>query len=430
MRVLGLFGILFLTISCGEGGPLAPWSFIDGGGEAGINRKATGYAYTPVLASVGSRLYAGWIEDEGGVDQFQVAAFTGSESSPAWTSVSGAGLNGINANPTRSAENPQLTALGSRLYATWQEHNGTITHIRVAVFNGNLFAPAWTMVDANGDNGLNKDPVRHAGRAELAVFNSKLYATWNESNSVTDQTRVAVYNGNDSSPAWTFVDGNGVNGLNLDPSDAAVTPRLVAAGSRLYATWRENSGVYQVRVAAYNGNDSSPAWTFVDGGGTNGLNKNPIRTAADARLAVLGSKLYATWSETNGSNLQIRVAVFNGNVSSPAWSFVDGNGVNGINGDPTRDAVRPQLIMLGSQLFGTWIEDSATGDRIRIALYGGNDSSPSWSFAEESEKVGINLSPDKAAAEPDLAVMGSKLYATWLENNAAGFDRVRVAVKR
>ena len=95
----------------------------------------------------------------------------------------------------------------------------------------------------------------------FAYFNSKLYAIWAESS----QIRVAVYNGNESSPSWTFIDGNASKGL-LEGKCCASEAVLAVHNNKLYAAWWEGRGNYQTRIAVYNGDDSAPSWSFVDGG--------------------------------------------------------------------------------------------------------------------------------------------------------------------
>jgi mevalonate pyrophosphate decarboxylase len=180
---------------------------------------------------------------------------------------------------------------------------------------------------------------------------------------------MAVYNGNDGIPAWTPVDDNGTNGINKNVAQSAVAPQLTVLGSKLYATWVESKGTAnQIRMAVYNGNDGVPAWTFVDGGGTDGINKNVAQYADVPQLTVLGSKLYATWYESNGTAYQIRTAVYNGNDAASAWAFVDGGGTNGINKNVARPAYAPQLTVLGSKLYSTWYEYNGTANQIRIAV--------------------------------------------------------------
>ncbi len=202
----------------------------------------------------------------------------------------------------------------------------------------------------------------------MLVTNSKLYISWSESNGFPQQARVAVYNGNDGAPAWTFVDGNAATGLNRDPAQGAYAPRIYAFNSKIYLTWYEHNGTaIQVRVKVYNGNDGAPSWAFVDGGGAPGLNKDTSQATSAPQLTALGSTLYATWSEGNATQ-QIRVAAYNGNDSSPSWSFSDGNGVNGINKDVTKAALEPQLGVFNSKLYATWREINGAAYQIRAAV--------------------------------------------------------------
>jgi predicted nucleic acid binding AN1-type Zn finger protein len=370
-----------------------------------------------------------------------------------WTFVDGNGPNGINKNITKSAVAPQLTVFGSKLYATWQEDaNNPAFHtpqIRVAVYNSNNSSPSWTFVDGNGPNGINRYMTRSAIAPQLTVFGSKLYATWQEDTNnpafYSSQIRVAVYNGNDSSPSWTFVDGNGPNGINRYTTRSAIAPQLTVFGSKLYATWQEDTNnpafqTSQILVAVYNGNDTSPSWTFVDGNGPNGINKNTTQNALAPQLTVCGSKLYATWEEgTNNPTSyasQIRVVVYNGNDSSPSWTFVDGNGPNGINKNTTQNILAPQLTVFGSKLYATWEEGTSNpafhASQIRVAVYNGNDSSPSWAFVDGNGPNGINKNITQNAVAPQLTVFGNKLYATWQEdtNNPAFYaSQIRVAVQ-
>jgi hypothetical protein len=468
------------------------WSFVDGNGANGVNKNTSRTAAAPQLSIFNSKLYATWSESNGSTHQIRMAVYNGNDGVPAWSFVDGNGANGINKNTAREAYQAQLTEFNSKLYATWQEYNGSTNQIRMAVYNGNDGAPAWSFVDGNGANGINKNTARNAWYPQLTVFNSKLYATWQEWNaSSIGQIRMLVYNGNDGAPAWSFVDGNGVNGMNKDtarqgwgpqltvfdsklytalredngsgvpqirmalyngndgaaswgfvdsgaansinkdPARQASIPQLLNFNSKLYAAWYEYNGssVTQIRMAVYNGNNGSPAWSFVDGNGANGINKNTARHATAPKLLNFNSKLYATWYEENGSFVgQIRIAVYNGNDSSPVWSFVDGNGANGINKDPARQANGPQLLSFNSKLYATWFEINGTAYQIRMAVYNGNDSSPAWSFVDGNGANGINKDPSRYAGNPQLLSFNSKLYATWSEYNGSSVAQIRMAV--
>ena len=175
-------------------------------------------------------------------------------------------------------------------------------------------------MDNSTASGINRNSSYNAESPELSIFNSKLYAAWQESNSnnVT-QIRVAVFNGNITSPSWSFVDnGDSTKGMNKiidkDVNENATAPRMTVFDSSLYLTWLQEHGLSkQMRLAKYNGNDSSPEWTLVDrydelGISRFGLNYNILKVAATPVIAASRSKLYAAWSEPDSSGkTQIRV---------------------------------------------------------------------------------------------------------------------------
>jgi hypothetical protein len=440
LRSMLTLAVLFLA-SCGgssgggSSGAVTPapeitsWAYLDSTTINGINKNVAQTAVAPQLTVLGSKLYATWNENNGTASQIRVAVYNGNDAAPAWTFVDGGGTNGINKNGAQGAFAPQLTVLGSKLYATWQESNGTTDQIRMAVYNGIDTAPVWASVDGNGTNGINKYVALNAFAPQLTVLGSKLYATWGEyTGAGATQIRMAVYNGNDGAPAWTFVDGGGTNGINKNVALSAYAPQLTVLGSKLYATWYEfNVTASQIRMAVYNGNDAAPTWTAVDGNLTDGINKSGAQGATDPQLTVLGSKLYATWNEYNGTDYQIRMAVYNGNDAAPTWASVDGNGTNGINKNAAQTATAPQLTVLGSKLYATWYENNGTAYQIRMAVYNGNDAASAWAFVDGGGTNGINKNVAQYADVPQLTVLGSKLYSTWYEYNGTA-NQIRIAV--
>lgn len=388
-----------------------------------------------------------------------------------WSSVDG-GSASAGINPSSGGDSPCLAEFSAKLYAAWAEGD----HIRVAVYNGNDAAPAWAFIDG-GANGINKDPGQTAGHAQLVAFNAKLYAAWSEAGSI----RVAVYNGNDAAPVWTFVDGDGVAGIVNDPAATAEHPRFAVLGTKLYATWQELGASTLAQVAVYNGNDSAPDWTFVDNGGivsTNvGGSTRPVLAAFSSKLylafenngiavqvyggddaapawtsvtgaltvlfrineqaynpelAVLNGRLYLAWREYLSaplfSSMQIRVAVYNGNDAAADWRFVDGHGVYGINKNPHLFADSgPRMVVHQARLYAVWSErlpDVEIG-QVTVAAYNGTDAAPAWTFADKGE-FGINFDPAHNAMDPAVAVVNSKLYAAWRETYAG--TQIRVAV--
>lgn len=388
---------------------------VDGGG---INKDSSKDAALPVLLPFNSKLYVTWREANATANQIRAAVYNSDDTSPTWSRVDGDAINGLNKAPLQHASAPRPVDFNSKFYLTWEESNGATSQIRVAVYNGNDGAPVWNFVDGNGVDGINYDVTKNANRPHPLSFNTKLYLTWQEDSGAANQIRVAVYNGNDGAPTWAFVDGNGVTGLNKDVTRSASRPRLASLSSKLYLCWAESNGTTtQTRVAVYNGNDGAPAWSFVDGNGVNGLNRDTAENSATPQLAEKSGKLYSVWPETNSGAAQLRAVVYNGDDSSPNWSEVDG-GI-ALNIDDTKNALNQSLISDNSTLYVSWVEDNGTANQIRLAVYNGEDAFPIWYLLDGGGSSGLNADPNSPAQTPHFAGFNSKLYGTWAESNGS-----------
>lgn len=407
------------------------WLLVDGAGANGINRDTSMGATLPQTTVFNNKLYAIWIESNGSRGQVRVVVYNGVASAPTWSFVDGGSYSaGLNYNAGKNGDTPQLVAFNSKLYALWTENNtntNSPSQVRVMVYNGNDAAPAWNFVDGNTNNGLNFNSAKDASFARAAVFSGSLYVTWTENNSGVFQVHVYRYNGNDASPAWTAVDNPSAaaTGINKDTSKDASNSVLVTLNNKLYAIWAESSnGKDLIRVALYPG--SAALWTtFVDAGG---LNRDATRFGAVPEGCVLNGKLYVTWREFNGTTYQVRLAAYNGNDAAPAWSFVDGGGTTGLNKDPGKTADQVHCAVSNSKLYLTWQEtNSATVNQVRVAVYNGNDSAPAVSFADGAGDKGINKDTALDAQNPRLNTFNSELFVIWSENNSVPRKQIRVA---
>jgi len=350
-----------------------------------------------------------------------------------WSFVDGNGTNGINKDVTKDASGQNsFVEFNNKLYFAWSESLGTVNNnnIRVTVYNGNDSSPTWRFIDGDAVTGINKDTSKLAVRPRLMVFNNKLYITWDERDAVGDhfQVRVKVYNGNDSSPSWSFVDGGGTYGINKNPNLHGYFSFPYVFDDKLYVTWNEGHGVStddQIRVAVFNGSDSSPVWSFVDGDApVNGLNKDTTKNATSPKLITLNNKLYLGWQESNGTAYQIRMTVYNGNDSSPTWKFIDGDGTNGLNKNTSISASMGSLVILGNKLYLNWSESNGTATQVRQVVYNGDDSYPGWTFIDGN---GLNKNSLKNAARIRSLVINDRLYLAWDEYDEIGnIDQIRV----
>lgn len=423
------------AVTINAGAAITGWQFVDGGGLA-----LAGYSLIPSSLTVNQgKIYLGW-NAGGGSDTNYVAVYNGNNSSPVWTAVTGSGINyhvGY-----QCSTGPLTVSLNGKLYATWIENNSSsVGQVRVAVYNGNDASPSWTFVDGDGANGLNYSTSRTVQGLKPVVFNGKFYVVWSETTSSADQMRAKVYNGNDSSPSWSFVDGGAATGINYNTSNSAESPFAVVFNSKLYAFWWEN---FYVQAKVYNGNDSSPSWTAIAGAGIDDTagGSGP----QDIKAATFNSKLYLSYEDSSTTGNQRRVEVYNGNDGSPSWSFVDG-GV-GLDYNPTVSGNLEytsgnNLFAFGNQLFAMWSEpldcssttaceqigwSSTYGNggptvpvNSRLALYNGNDGSPSWAFQDGDYYAGLNANPEYSTSDADdLTVsLGTRLYMAWTEASAA-----------
>ena len=398
------------------------WVLVDGGGSStGVNKNSTYRADNVSLHAFdnNSKLYVSWseISQYGSISQIRVKSYDNST----WSTIDGDSNNGINLIKSRNATNPSMSDNGTHLFAVWSEDNGAGNGlIRTAVYDNTTLS--WDFQN-NNFQALNNSTSRSANNPQLLNDNSSLYAIWSENNGTANQIRVKLF---DNSTSWNLVDkiGDNTTGINKDTSKNAINPKFPNFNSGIYAAWSEDNGsASQIRVAKF---DNSSSWTFVDGNSSTGINKATGKNATDPAMAVLSTKLYIAWSETNADNrTQIRVKSYDGS----SWSFVDGNNATkGINKDYTQNASYPQLVKVtdnssSSKLYAVWLEENGT-TQVRVAEFNGTST---WSFKDGDSFDGLNLNTAKITGKPSAAAYLNKLIVAWSETNSLGVPQIRVA---
>lgn len=297
-------------------------------------------------------------------------------------------------------------------------------------------SPTWKQVDnrVNGTTrspglGINFDTKVAAFLPRLVVHNGSLYATWYESVTSGGKIRVSRYNGDDTNPNWTFIDGGTSAGLNFNGKENAVMPNAVSFGGRLVVFWSEGvsstrtvSGT-QLRARAYTGTQ----WIWLDGGTAAGLNIDP-KLAAQAGVPVVvnvpvagnaagQSKLYVSFRQRSSTGVtQLRVKVYQGGSQwGNLWKVVDGG--NGLNLDPTKETTGQNAGGDGNSIYCAWSEVNAAGVRqMRVARYdGSNDNAPGWERLDGGQAWGLNRNPDAETANPGLQSLNGKIFLHWNE---------------
>lgn len=398
-------------------------------GATGMNNNAAMDAGRSSLIKFQNKLYAGWPEIDASNYNIHVSVFTGTYTSPAWTPVDNGSLN---FNNLALASEVRFETVNSKLYAITEEEIAGIGNIRVQVYNGNDSAPGWTFVDGGS---LNFNSTLQAGAAQTAVLNDKLYVLWRETTGASAfKIRIKVYNGNDGAPSWADVSGDAGAGLNKNATRTAFFPSLTVFNGKLYAAWPENDGssIKQLYVKVYNGDDFSPTWTAVDG---LGLNIDPLRQANRPSLAASDTRLFIIWHEFNASSVeQLRAKAYNGNDSSPSWTDITGgSAAAGLNYDSAQSVGIPDAAVYGmgsGRLYVTWPEATATVDQIRVKMFNGNISSPSWTFVDGNTATGVNKTTTLDANTPKFTVIEQSLYLAWPEDSNGGLTDYQSMIVR
>ena len=384
------------------------WSFVDGDGATGINKDVTQPAIAGELVVYNNTLFAGWSEEstsntvERGYGQIRVAGWDGNST---WTFVDGNGADGLNWDVTKLAEHVNFALFDSKLFLAWTEFSDTtsdLRQLRVRYWDGNNWIWAG---GGRGETGLNYNTAETVRLPSMAVFNSNLYLTWQEKQGSYGQIRVRKWDGT----TWSFVDAGGAEGINYNTSKGTDSPHLIVFDGNLYATWVETgtTGFYQIRFAEWDGTTN---WNFRDGDGTDGLNYDTSKEAHDSTTFVFGSKLYLIWAESNSSEIaQIRVKEWD----KTTWRFIDGNGANGLNRSSAKEAAIPSLFEFNSKLHAAWSEPNASGKhQIRVVQW---DGSSTWTFVDGDGENGLNKDSTNVAITPRAVIYNSKLYLSYME---------------
>ncbi|MBL8753793.1 MAG: hypothetical protein JNK15_10885, partial [Planctomycetes bacterium] len=326
-----------------------------------------------------------------------------------------------NFDPAGSAERPRLAVVDGGVYATWTERNpGTSRYqVRVARWNGSTTSPAWTFVDGNQANGLNRDPAQDADAPVLAEVLDNLYLAFYEADGFGIwQIRVRRFAVGTST--WTWLDGGGATGRNFNPAEPAWQPEVCGQSAALVLTWTEYSGgVQHVRLAAYDVFDSE--WTWLDGGTSNGLNVDPTRDAYASTVCGYQqsySRVMVAWVEVNGQG----VATVRASSGTSAGSFYSITPTTSLNFDDTRPASSPHLVALGARPYLAFGETIANRKQLRVAALGsstnefpGNATSP------------LNQDSALDARAGRLYSSGYQVFAVWAEENSSGVYQIRIA---
>ncbi|MCD1261193.1 hypothetical protein B5M42_020550 [Paenibacillus athensensis] len=381
--------------------------------NAAMNKDAAKNAVNPYLFVFNNELYASWEEQNAPYWQLRVAKFNGTS----WGLIDGNGADGLNTGANTNAKNSRLIAYNNSLYVVWDEAGGSgINQMRVRKYGG---GSSWTFAD--GGAGLNYNTGKAAQNASVAVYGSKLYLAWCESDGSATQIRVKAYDGT----SWSFVDGNATTGMNINTAKTAGAPSLEVYSGSLYLAWTEANDNFadQVRVKMYNGT----SWTSVDGGDSvNGINYSTTKAASTVRIAEYDGNLYATWSEGNPYK-QIRVKKYDG----ASWTSADSGGAQGLNKSATANAIFGFLAVFDDGLYNIFLENNGS-NQVRVAQMGPDNAAPTASNVSFSSNTGLLkenavLTGTYTYGDTESDLEGTTTFKWYTANDAAGTGKTAIS---
>jgi hypothetical protein len=290
------------------------WRKMGGGDWITTGSWGAGYEAVTDITDLDGKLYAGLGIGSGDAEVWQLNVST-----LVWTKVGG---DGVNSSWTGFDTVSQLTTLNGKLYAglgqsgnnaavweydpstgTWTQTGGTApwpagreTVRALTSMNGKLYAglgdtgsdaavwqwdPAtstWTKI---GDTGSAPFPNSREQVQSLAALDGKLYAGLG-----TTASDGAVWQWNPSTPAWTKVGGDGVNGSWATGANIESVRSLTGADGKLYAGLGSSFGDAEI----WRFMPSTTSWTKVGG---DSLDSSWAAAASVSALQILDGELAA-----------------------------------------------------------------------------------------------------------------------------------------
>ncbi|TYZ65572.1 hypothetical protein PybrP1_003174, partial [[Pythium] brassicae (nom. inval.)] len=341
---------------------------------------------------------------------------------------------GLNQNQDYFARFPTSTLFQGNIYVLWTEWERfsvrSKSYLYLAVFSS---ATLERVPTAALPAVINRIPDSFIERATLTVWDTTLYAAWDENGLIY----CARYNGVAAVTAWTLIPNKGLNrNLALKASE----PFLLVHNLLLVLLWREIALVEgggglqagQIRVALPNDDRDAPRWIFHDGNQLSaGLNRNPQCDAKEPTALVFKGTMFVTWVEARLDDAKVydvviaRRNVINRDASTwrylealastkPAYAFIS--------------SYRPRLAVRRRgfedvALLLTWYRDTAADNVTEVATAVVSDSSWEASVAV-AESVPYTLDGSRNALvsqqintnQLEFTSCGDALYAVWMQS--------------
>ena len=344
----------------------------------------------------------------------------------------------LSTNPGPSID-PQITASGSNVYVVWTQQAGTTVD---ALFmrstnNGATWGPKVKLSTQDTDDRLVTNP-------QVAASSAFVYVAWydtgekdaffkrsidsggsfqgvvNLSNSGTvdnsNRNLVALAAaGTNVYVAWDDFFGssdillkrstnNGatfssVRNLTGTGGFDAIGPDLVAIGSNIYATWSDFDGSDYETFFARSTNSGGTFSTKIN------LSNN-AGASISSQVAVSGANVFVTWHDDTPGNLDVLMKrSVNSGGSFQAVKNLSNNGGSSIN---------PQVATSGSDVYFTW-HDFTPGNWEVLLRRSADNGATLKPLVQISNNAGTSMNPQ-------VTTVGSSVYIIWMDNSPGNFE--------
>ncbi len=388
----------------------------------------------PRIATVGSDVYAAWLNNTSGNSNilFRASYNNGTSFGPVVKIT-----NSTNGN----AANEQIAAAGSDVYLVWQQ-NVSLTNdhvfLRRSTNSGTSFGPVLDL-SGGGPSGTSEFPEIAAGgnavnivwlgctdtncdttggnlieilfrsttsvgsvtlsttaygsaRPQVAAVASNVYATWSDVSPGRPQTFFAV----SSNGGTSF--GTPVSLSNTPSGEADLDQKMITAGNNVYLAWTNHTSSSDNTMFEASTNNGASFGVALD------LNK-AIVTDLHPELAASGNSVYAVWSETSGVNTEV---LYSASVNNGA-SFGSLLNLSNVPGTSNEQVISAS----GNNVYATWIESSTSNN----GVYFVSSSDGGSTFGTP-----LNLINDTVSHNPVLADPTGYAFVAWEDDTTGNGD--------
>lgn len=302
-------------------------------------------------------------------------------------------------------ESASLTTIAGVPYVSWQEYDESSWEVRVARLNA--AGTDWEE-PVGSESPINRETLGSAERPRIASVGGVPHVVWSETPEVSSVQQIRVARLNAAGTDWEELVG-GTSPINHMAAQDGRLPSMGDLDGRPIVAWQEFDGMNsEIRVSRLNA--SGTAWEKAAAGSA--MNHNGTRDAVDPSLAVIGGITYVAWSESDGTNSEIRVARQPQGFTL-GWQHT-GSAGSPINHSNTSSGLSPSLASIGGIPHVAWIErDTGSTYEVRVARF--DAAANDWVELGGASSP-INQSDDRSAEEGvSLLDIGGVPHVAWAE---------------